>query len=293
MSQNIFLDHDNKNILWNALHSSPLFIDFSPKYITKSKWFVDSLDDFYIEVFGDITAPFNKSYSELKLLNKESIKYLINNIKKYKDPVLKEYAFNAESSPFNSGLTPFYDKNLSIDSVELTDEAFGRNYDMANKISSNPDELNTKFAERQQEYERMSTPDIPVLPKFTEPEKDKPIVDFDSLINNQISARTSQDSLFFSKLPSITEKNTPELAHKNKILLKIEDNNNINPVNIGVVNNDVTDMLIDLNTKYSSIIKMFNEINQQLKVIETKLVLKNDNPEPEPEPEPDIAITPK
>jgi hypothetical protein len=46
-------------------------------------------------------------------INKEAIRFLINDIKLYKDMAIQDHGFGS----------------LSIDAVELTDESFGRNYD--------------------------------------------------------------------------------------------------------------------------------------------------------------------
>jgi hypothetical protein len=54
-----FLNDDNRTALWNALRWSATF-RFSPKYITKQKWFMETVDKFYFTYFGNI-LPFNKS----------------------------------------------------------------------------------------------------------------------------------------------------------------------------------------------------------------------------------------
>jgi hypothetical protein len=53
------LNDDNRTALWNALRWSATLI-FS-KYITKQKWFMETVDKFYFTYFGGISLPFNKS----------------------------------------------------------------------------------------------------------------------------------------------------------------------------------------------------------------------------------------
>lgn len=157
MATSSLLDHKNKTLLWNALQSSVTFNEFSPNYITKQEWFLESVNKFHSEYFGSLENSNNKSYDELKIINKRILKYLINDIKNYKDPVLKEYSFNTDLSAYN------IDESLNIGAVELTDEAFGRNYDTTNKTEKNRnDEINNRFTERQKEYEMMNTPNIPL-----------------------------------------------------------------------------------------------------------------------------------
>lgn len=150
METNIFLNDDNRTALWNALRWSETFVKFSPKYITKQKWFMETVDKFYFTYFGGITLPFNKSREELVSINKEAIRFLINDIKLYKDMVIQENVVDPES--------------LSIDAVELTDESFGRNYDIMGKCGRNADDINNKFSERQKEYEIMNKPFVPTNP---------------------------------------------------------------------------------------------------------------------------------
>jgi hypothetical protein len=59
-----------------------------------------------------VSLPFNKSREELVSINKEAIRFLINDIKLYKDMAIQDHGFGSGRG--------------SID-VELTDESFGRN----------------------------------------------------------------------------------------------------------------------------------------------------------------------
>jgi hypothetical protein len=46
---------------------------------------METVDKFYFTYFGGISLPFNKSREELVSINKEAIRFLINDIKLYKD----------------------------------------------------------------------------------------------------------------------------------------------------------------------------------------------------------------
>jgi hypothetical protein len=111
---------------------------------------METVDKFYFTYFGGISLPFNKSREELVSINKEAIRFLINDIKLYKDMAIQDHGFGSES--------------LSIDAVELTDESFGRNYDTMGKGGRNADDINNKFSERQKEYETMNKPFMPTNP---------------------------------------------------------------------------------------------------------------------------------
>jgi hypothetical protein len=69
---------------------------------------METVDKFYFTYFGGISLPFNKSREELVSINKEAIRFLINDIKLYKDMAIRSRV-RVES--------------LSIDAVEPTNRS--------------------------------------------------------------------------------------------------------------------------------------------------------------------------
>jgi hypothetical protein len=56
---------------------------------------METVDKFYFTYFGGISLPFNKSREELVSINKEAIRFLINDIKLYKDMAIQDHGFGS------------------------------------------------------------------------------------------------------------------------------------------------------------------------------------------------------
>ena len=135
-----FIDYNNQTILWNTIQKLPLLHQKIMKQY-QSSWFKQIIEQIYIT-----NEHRNLSIQELNQLNKETISYMINILKR-----------------------PNYEKNntTSIENLSYQD-------------------TNTEFSIREKEYETLrNNTKMNEKPNFNEVIEDKAIDNMEELLNNQ------------------------------------------------------------------------------------------------------------
>jgi hypothetical protein len=154
-----YISTENQTILWKTVQKVPQFNN-TALGINREKWFAHIIKYFYEQ----IQTP-KLSVSELKLLNQQTISFMIQELKRIEGMRGSAVLPEQPSSTTNPGL-PSYETPQSRLSM-----------------------YNDQFNARQQEYTNMTKPPVPPIANFSEKIEDDVITNMDELLQQQIKQR--------------------------------------------------------------------------------------------------------
>ena len=200
-----YISLENQNILWNAIQSSPYFKENIG--ISKDEWFKNIIHLFYTQLIqSDIKTMLKPA---LQSLNKKTIMYMVSDLK----------TKNIERHPPVGGQSPNLGQSRE---PNLAPEVIVRD----NKIRT--ETLEKQFTSRQQEYTAF-LPKPPAGIDFRMVEKDEPITNMESLLQQHMSEREQYLQLQPIIQPDKTDKpnktDKTDKTTKLSITYPIEDNN--------------------------------------------------------------------
>ena len=201
----LYITNKNQDVLWNVIHNNKYiqeyFSNYDPNF--KIEWFRDIIGTFYNK-----NQHYSLTVSELQTLNRDTISYMINDIK------------NRNQS--------FYQSANTYASADLQ-----RNVNNFTNIDTPPVEKNNKreiyaneFEERQREYQAMVERKAPEEVDFRDKNdgEDTVITNMDELVQKHLKEREKE--LQVHKYTESIETNA--LQHTNiQPILKIDSSSNI------------------------------------------------------------------
>jgi len=182
MSQ--YVTPENQKLLWNVISKNPIVNDFflNNPY-KKDEWFKSIIQMFYDQNAGRLL-----NQTDLLMLNKTTITYMIQNVKE------STKQKPAQSAP-----------------IQL-DQNFLKPYSITeNKV----EKIGNQFEQKQVEYNSLFDRKVPEAPEFSE-KQDKPLSNMDELIQQHLREREEE----LKKYAPLPLSATPIVSHPNK--LKIE-----------------------------------------------------------------------
>lgn len=185
MSQ--YVTPENQKLLWNVISKNPIVNDFflSNPY-NKDEWFKSIIRMFYDQNAGRVL-----NQTDLLMLNKTTISYMIQNVKK---STVQTTQKTAPSAP-----------------IQL-DQNFLKPYSITeNKV----EKIGNQFEQKQVEYNSLFDRKVPEAPEFSE-KQDKPLSNMDELIQQHLRER-EEELRKYAPLPLSA---VPIVSQPNK--LKIE-----------------------------------------------------------------------
>jgi len=205
MSQ--YVTPENQKLLWNVISKNPIVNDFflSNPY-KKDEWFKSIIRMFYDQNTGRVL-----NQTDLLMLNKTTISYMIQNVK--------------ESTAQTT------QKNAPIQ----LDQNFLKPYSITeNKV----EKIGNQFEQKQVEYNSLFDRKVPEAPEFSE-KQDKPLSNMDELIQQHLRER-EEELRKYAPLPLSA---TPIVSQPNK--LKIEQSQDTINIQIEEISQpDTSDKLI-------------------------------------------------
>ena len=170
MSQ--YVTAENQKLLWNVISKNPIVNDFfSNSQYKKDEWFKSIIQMFYDKNIGR-----SLNQTDLLMLNKTTISYMIQNI--------KETA--GQKQPQSS-------------QIQL-DQNFLKPYSITeNKV----EKIGNQFEQKQVEYNSLFDRKIPEAPEFSE-KQDKPLSNMDELIQQHLRER-EEELRKYAPLPLVQE----------------------------------------------------------------------------------------
>ena len=139
----LFILPENQKLIWNTMNKLPLFIKLgNDSNSEREQWFKEIIHDTYEQ-----NKTKSLSVQELRQLNKETISYMINNLKSSN----QDLSLNSNDSVSSSFLstTPITDSSQGFTLND--DKTATRNYMLEQK----QDVLNNDFMHRQQDFDSM------------------------------------------------------------------------------------------------------------------------------------------
>lgn len=176
---NLYIHSQNQELLWNTISKAPLFQIINPAY--REQWFKNIIQLFYDKY------PLVRDSNSLQTINKETIQYMINELKhiqqqkpNYQPPATSQPAPNLQSNSYSS-LEP--------------------NYMGKSELMERKQELsNNAFMQRQKEYEKMfEKPAVPEV-NFKEKLDDEPISNIEELIEKHRREREHELTQYSPKI---------------------------------------------------------------------------------------------
>ena len=205
MSQ--YVTPESQKLLWNVISKNPIVNDFflSNPY-KKDEWFKSIIRMFYDQNTGRVL-----NQTDLLMLNKTTISYMIQNVK--------------ESTAQTT------QKNAPIQ----LDQNFLKPYSITeNKV----EKIGNQFEQKQVEYNSLFDRKVPEAPEFSE-KQDKPLSNMDELIQQHLRER-EEELRKYAPLPLSA---TPIVSQPNK--LKIEQSQDTINIQIEEISQpDTSDKLI-------------------------------------------------
>jgi len=168
MSQ--YVTTENQKLLWNVISKNPIVNDFfSINPYKKDEWFKSIIKMFYDKNTGRML-----NQTDLLMLNKSTISYMIQNIK---------------------------EKTLSKPSAQIQlDQNFLKPYSITeNKV----EKIGNQFEQKQVEYNSLFDRKVPEAPEFSE-KQDKPLSNMDELIQQHLRER-EEELRKYAPLPLVQE----------------------------------------------------------------------------------------
>jgi hypothetical protein len=179
MSQ--YVTNENQQLLWNVINKNPIVNDFfSNNQYKKDEWFKSIIQMFYNQNRGRVLTQ-----TDLLMLNKTTISYMIQNI--------KETA--GQKQPQSS-------------QIQL-DQNFLKPYSITeNKV----EKIGNQFEQKQAEYNSLFDRKVPEAPEFSE-KQDKPLSNMDELIQQHLRER-EEELRKYAPLPLVS----PQVQESQKVL---------------------------------------------------------------------------
>ena len=185
----LYITPENQTLLWTTIHKIPAFEKNISNH-RREEWFRSIIEKFY-----ESNRMRSLTTDELKLLNRETIVYMVNQCK------LVDFlpVDTVSATPFGSSFSADPITNLSLEqSSEVT-----RDY----LSNLKKEELNKQFLERRQEYDNMIQRPIREI-DFRFPTEEEPIKNMDELIQRHRSAYQSTPTVEATKPTSSLKKIT-------------------------------------------------------------------------------------
>jgi hypothetical protein len=145
----LFLHPQNQSLLWETIHSIPIFPTFVQRIVSKERWFKEQ-----IEMIYQNTNAHSVSKESLSALNRTAIQYMVESMKR------------------EMASTPSTNKELSREWIS----------------GQKKNQLNAVFQERQKAYEAPVTTSPPAV-SFSETNSDGPITNMEELIKQHMAER--------------------------------------------------------------------------------------------------------
>jgi len=185
MSQ--YVTPENQKLLWNVISKNPIVNDFflSNPY-KKDEWFKSIIRMFYYQNTGRVL-----NQTDLLMLNKTTIAYMIQNVKESTGQSMQKPTQTAPLQLDQNFLKPY----------SITE----------NKV----EKIGNQFEQKQVEYNSLFDRKVPEAPEFSE-KQDKPLSNMDELIQQHLRER-EEELRKYAPLPLSA---TPIISQPNK--LKIE-----------------------------------------------------------------------
>jgi predicted small secreted protein len=181
-----YIDHNNQTILWNTIKNVDLLNEvFGNAENMKVSWFKNIIEFFYTSM------PKNTVYESGVLVakNKETIAYMIDNLKTIKNTKINKNIHAIQSPPSNIQ-NQFVGNNSPTSSIYSRDGTNRTNAFLAN------------FSERQKEYENMiKKPAPPTENIFEDKIEDSVISNMDELIKQHMKQREDELSMYAMPAP--------------------------------------------------------------------------------------------
>jgi hypothetical protein len=183
MSQ--YVTAENQQLLWNVISKNSIVNNFfSNNQHKKDEWFKSIIQMFYDKNNGRLL-----NQTDLLMLNKTTISYMIQNIKEIATQ-------NMQKQPLQS--TP----------IQL-DQNFLKPYSITeNKV----EKIGNQFEQKQVEYNSLFDRKVPEAPEFSE-KQDKPLSNMDELIQRHLRER-EEELIKYAPLPLVS----PHVQESQKIL---------------------------------------------------------------------------
>lgn len=190
----LFVHRENQQILWNAIHPHPLFVEFASRYPQQTEaWFQTAVGQFYAKLTVSIATT-----AQLLEINKQAIAWMIQDLRA---KVGKPVPLSA-SEPVAAGGGFHLSESLARGYEP---------YDVNKEKQRKEEEKQSLFSNYQSNYNAMFQRNAPKTVDFSEPMHDGKIENIDSLIRQQQVLR-EQDMVPFAQ-PAATP--TPdEMKHK-------------------------------------------------------------------------------
>lgn len=198
----LYLLPENQTLIWNTISKVSHF----QKKDNKEQWFRGVIQQFY-----DNTKP-SINVQELRLLNKETIHYMVKELKNnYEQPM-----------EYNNFSTNSFFPNNSLD----TNNTQTRDY----LIEQKQNKINSHFENRQQEYGTMlQKPQVSEIDFAEKKDDDIPLENIDNLLQKQLKEREYEIQPIQTNTPKELESQSP------KKIITTEENSNA-PINLNVQN---------------------------------------------------------
>jgi hypothetical protein len=202
-----YVTNENQQLLWNVISKNPIVNDFfSNNTYKKDEWFKS-----IIRLFYDKNKGRSLNQTDLLMLNKTTISYMIQNIKER----------IAQKPPTQTSQIPL-------------DQNFLKPYSITeNKV----EKIGNQFEQKQVEYNSLFDRKIPEAPEFSE-KQDKPLSNMDELIQQHLRER-EEELRKYAPLPLVA----PQVQESQTILptqqsnkLKIEQTQDTINIQIEEIN---------------------------------------------------------
>ena len=180
---NLYIHSQNQELLWNTISKAPLFQIINPAY--REQWFKNIIQYFYDK------NPLVRDTNSLQTINKDTIQYMINELKhiqQQKPQVQLPSVPSSLSQPVASLQTNSY-------------SPLEPNYMGKSELMERKQELsNNAFTQRQKEYEKMF--EKPVIPEVNFKEKldDEPISNIEELVEKHRREREHELTQYSPKI---------------------------------------------------------------------------------------------
>lgn len=160
----LYIHAENQRLLWNTIQQVPQFQQIN--HINKEVWFSNIIKQFYQTVqYLPQLSP-----QDLQQLNRQTISYMVNDLKKMTQP------FTLATDNFAGSL---YAKPKYAESQQTIHA----------------------YSSRQNDYEMMSKPKVPPVADFSEKFDDETITNMDELVQQQIKQREYDIARVKEQLP--------------------------------------------------------------------------------------------
>lgn len=180
----LYIHQENQKLLWESMSQFPLFQELgNGETGVKESWFRNIIEKFYENNRFKLL-----SLEEVQQLNRETVSYMIEELKKEtkKRPEIGSYN-SFSGSGFGDIATIHSPPSMSFSSLPMENKEVTRDAILEKKQS----QLQEQFSLKQQEYGNMmkSGPDFEIDFRAKEKEEDKPIENMDKLMESVMKQR--------------------------------------------------------------------------------------------------------